>query len=349
MDERIANIGNKEDCTHIKYFIQKLLAIYLKDLDKLIYSIKLDKVVRLDNAKKLNTINDSIINDIEHINNSMSDPRAIKLLGQIFRESRPQYYYASEIMDKGFKKYKGYPGDFEMMKYVYNNEVCSDNIIGKYFDKYFLDNAYAIAVRGRKNKMVNILGRFINKTQNQSLDILNLPCGPARDIKELLETVDIKSKAEIKITCVDQDEEALAFAESSISNKYKNISVSFKKGNIINYVRSMDKHINEMGKYDLVYSIGLADYLPDKLLKNMILFSFKLLKPNGKMIYAFKITDKDPFAPLPPKWFCDWQFVSRNLSDSWEVIKQSGIQGFRVQPEEWEESGRIVFLTIEKI
>jgi len=74
-----------------------------------------------------------------------------------------------------------------------------------------------------------------------------------------------------------------------------------------------------------------------------------MIKPGGKLIFAFKITSKDPFAPLPPKWFCDWIFVPRNQQDVYKLLDNSGIKKESILKEEFEESGRINFITVRKI
>ena len=329
-------------------FLNSTLVEYTNELDALIIKINQNKSSINNNLfSKLKQMNDSIVLGAETTSRNIENPILLKKFKEFFRGTRPEYFYSSEIMEKGLKKLRGYPGDFEMMEYVYNNKVCSSSILGKYFDKYFIENAYAEAVRGRKDKMVELLIKFIDNSNTTGLSILNLPCGPARDVYELIEK-GFKNKNSISITCVDQDTDALAFANKNISFSPSNLRINFKQGNILNYIRYPEKNRAELGVFNLVYSVGLADYLPDKLLKNMIKFSFGLLRKDGRLIFAFKIEDKDPFAPLPPKWFCDWEFVPRNLNASKKIISESGIENFELEKEEFEKSGKIVFLTVIK-
>jgi len=90
----------------------------------------------------------------------------------------------------------------------------------------------------------------------------------------------------------------------------------------------------------------LADYLPDRILKNMIKNSFKGLKKNGSFVIAHK--DKDiTFSHLPPEWFCDWVFVSRNEADMLKVINDAELKNFSYDIKR-EKSGQIFFMTITK-
>jgi cyclopropane fatty-acyl-phospholipid synthase-like methyltransferase len=231
-----------------------------------------------------------------------------------------------------------------MMDYVYNNKICSNNIFGQYFDVYFIRNAYSEAVRGRKNLMRNILLEEIG--QQKELRILNIPCGPSRDVQEFLETKQANNNFEI--VCVDNDNESLEFSEKAIFGLEKSENISFRQGNILDYSRNPAKAEKDLGTFDVIYSIGIADYFPDKLLQKFIYFTYAMIKPGGKLIFAFKITNKDPFAPLPPKWFCDWVFVPRSLEESIKVVEESGIEAFAKTKETWEESGKICFLEYKK-
>jgi len=297
----------------------------------------------------LKVLNDAIVKSGNELVEAIGKKKVAKEILKYFRETRPQYFYSSEIMDKGFKKYRGYPGDFEMMNFVYDNQMCSQELLGKYFDLYFLNNAYAEAVRGRKNKMVELLSETIDDFDRERIKLLNLPCGPARDVREFIGRPGLRKDLEIDIVCVDQDSEALSFAKGTMPLVPRNVRLDFKVGDIIKYVRHPELHASELGRFDFVYSIGLADYLPDKLLQNLIRFCWSLLNRNGKITFAFKIEERDPFAPLPPKWFCDWEFVSRSLNEAKELMINSGIEGYELTGEEWEKSGRIVFITAKKI
>jgi hypothetical protein len=341
----LSEINGCVDRELIFHLLEGPLDSYLQQLDALVLDLERDDDRTEEKDTALQRLNDSFLKTAEECLNGFQDKRNTRVFLKYFRETRPEYYYSSEIMDKGYKKYRGYPGDFEMMHYVYGNQPCSRSLLGRYFDVYFLNNAYAVAVRGRKNKMVAILRATLEGHAGKSLRILNLPCGPARDVQEFVGSPGLRTDVAVEIVCVDQDLEALEYARAAIKDIPSNIKIIFQQGDILNYIRRPDEYTEALGTFDFVYSIGLADYLKDKLLENMIDFSWKLVSPEGKMTYAFKIEDRDPFAPVPPKFFCDWHFVSRGLDEAWKIVKASLPEVSVFDAEEWEESGRIAFLT----
>jgi hypothetical protein len=347
-EEFTARIQNKSARERVFHFLEHDLEFFAKELDHFseLISREPDGLLK-KSSEHLKNLVDAIVLKAEESTQGL-DRKFVEEIGSVFRRVRPQYYYASLIVEKGFKKERGYPGDYEMMNYVYNCQPCSITKMGRYWDYYFVNDAYAQAVRGRKNKMVEILRRYIKENCLKNIRILNLPCGPARDIKELMEFKELNKAVGVEVLCVDQDPEALHYARGAITAAPQNCKVTFMQGNIVRYIRDKERFVKELGPFDLVYSIGIADYLPDRLLEKMVLFSWKLLKGGGRITYAFKIKDKDPAAPLPPKWFCDWHFISRNLDDAIGVIKRSGIDNYFFEDVVWEDSGRIAFLTVRK-
>jgi len=321
---------------------------FLKGIDKLNQEMQ-DKA-QIDEQKFLyfeKAIND-LIEKAENLTKKINDKKITRKMKKTLRYLGGDWFYQSEIMMKGFKKIRGYPGDFEMMNFVYNNNLISNNPVGLYFDKYFLNNAYAAAVRGRKNKMVEILEKQFKTLQDktQNFKLLNLACGPSREIQELfLKELNVQSN--VNYICLDLDKEALDFSKKALKNIPGKVKMKFFQENILELLKKPEQYQSKLGNCDIVYSIGLADYLPDKIMRKMINAGFKLLKSKGSLILAFKITDKDPFAPVPPDWFCDWRFVPRSEDDVEELIKTAQIENYSVS-KEWEETGKIEYFFINR-
>lgn len=142
---------------------------------------------------------------------------------------------------------------------------------------------------------------------------------------------------------MDFDKEALEFSKERLNNVPKNIKIEFLNEDIIDIVRS--KKDEKLNIQHLIYSIGLADYLPDRVLKHFISTAFSLLYSGGEFIIAHK--DKDKFKPLVPDWFTDWVFYPRNVKDLMKLVGDSvaGNYSFNL---DWENTNKIFFLIITK-
>jgi extracellular factor (EF) 3-hydroxypalmitic acid methyl ester biosynthesis protein len=95
----------------------------------------------------------------------------------------------------------------------------------------------------------------------------------------------------------------------------------------------------------LIYSVGLYDYLPDKVLKRLLTAQMNLLKPGGRMILAFK--DAEAYDKTMYDWGCDWQFVKRTEPEVLDLLDDLGIGADMVTPSR-DQSGIILFCAITK-
>lgn len=271
----------------------------------------------------LTHLSNQIIQRGFELTKNIEDKRVTKKIKATFRTLVGSLVYQSIIMKRGLEKPKGYPGDYEMLEFIYDNKEISEGI-GHYFDRYFLSDPLAEAVRNRKDLMFKMLRKIIGASPFSDLNILNLACGSSRDILELLKGKPLQKN--IAITCVDQDKEALDFSKKQISNLTSdNTKVDFIRENLANLL--IPNHTNTViSQQNIIYSIGLADYLPDKFLKRLINYSYNQLLPKGTFIIAHK--DYTKYLPISADWFCDWKFIKRSENDFINLIQSSEIDQY---------------------
>ncbi|RJP29200.1 MAG: hypothetical protein C4533_05215 [Candidatus Omnitrophota bacterium] len=296
--------------------------------------------------KEIVTINDNIVQKGDELENQLNNKILIKKVKKAFREICGPWVYKAEIVKHAFEKPRGYPGDYKLIEIIYDNKPLS-SALGYCYDKYLLSNAYAVAVRNRENEMGKILRDFIIKEVHlPKIRILNIACGSCREIKEVLSDSKLLLKNNVSFSLVDQDEEALKFSEESLNEVVNKVPLHFFQHNVLDYINQNSKYSEILGKYDLIYSIGLADYLPDRVLKNLISFCFNLLNSKGRLIIAHK--DVSKYKPLPPDWWCDWSFYPREENHLLNLIVKSEIDGFDIKISR-EPSNIILFITIQKV
>jgi len=268
-----------------------------------------------------------------------------KEIKSIFRSMVGSWIYESKYLKRGFEKPRGYPGDYKMIEAIYDNKPRSEGI-GRYLDSFFLNNSYAGAVRNRKDKIVDILDDFLKKADSPIVRILNLASGSCREIKELFEKIS-KVEKEVKFTCIDHDEEALDFAQEALKSLPKKAQVKFVKENILTMPERQKYYAELLGGQNLIYSLGLIDYVPDRILKRLIKLWFNLLAPEGRMLLTHKDIDRDPLAPLAPDWYCNWKFVPRNEAYFINLVKDS-IEDNHSLVLSRDASRKIIFLFVDK-
>jgi hypothetical protein len=327
----------------IHLFLSKEVETFSNQLVELDRGIESNEVSLEIGVKKLFLLVDGIMKQAEAIEEIITQKVILKKIKGIFREIlKDGPAYKSVIVKRAHDKPRGYPGDYETLELVYENKTISEGI-GFCIDKYMLNDDYIIAVRNRKDMMKEILSNYVKKVNSQLLNILNVGCGSCREIRELFQH-GFNTDKDLIFNFIDQDEEALNFCRGKI----KGIpgKFIFMKEGIVNLPRH-EKYKKILNGQDMIYSIGVADYLPDMVLAALIEFCFGLLNPKGKIIIAHKnITE---YRASAPDWFCDWHFFPRNKEKLAGIIKKHGeINNYKIECIE-EKSKRIFFMVINKI
>lgn len=339
--------SNKNIRPQVERFFNKEVKQYHEDLSALFHEMANGKIESQEVEKRLTTLtNDLLIkgNTLE----GLVDDISMKKIKQLFRELTGCWFYQSPIGKMSYEKPRGYPGDYELFEIIYNGKpLAKEKTVGFYFDQYFLNNAYTQAVRTRKDKMKNILQDLIENSNSPCLRLLNVACGPCREIRELLSDPPLASRAHVCFTGLDNDEGALKFSQSTL-DKLKlppDITLRFLKENVLSLFRD-SKYYNVIGKQDVIYILGLTEYLPDRIFKKLLHFLSQLLGDKGMLVITYK--DKDILFPsLPPDWLCDWAFIKRSKDDLLNTAKGLGLDKYSLRIEK-ESTGTIFFLIFTK-
>ncbi len=216
-----------------------------------------------------------------------------------------------------------------MLEFIYKNESVSKNI-GLYFDNIFLKSPYSVSIRNRKNYLSRKIIDFVNTSLLDSLNILSLCSGTGREIADSLSL--LNSLKRVNFTFVEIDKKALDFSKKLLSRSCKkNINFSFKQEVIFNILKA-DSLINKYEKKNLIYTLGIIDYLSDRAAKRIIKILYSLLEKGGRLILTHRNKDKT-FPPIPPDWLCDWKVISRNKDEMMNLFYEAGISDFSLSAE----------------
>jgi hypothetical protein len=308
----------------ISDFFLKDMLDYISKVIKLNSQLSKEEKYSEEIEKRLDQLNTQILLKGYCLEELFSDKAVMQKVKDNFRQLLGVWIYKSAIMKRAFDKPRGYPGDYKLLEIVYDNKPISKNI-GAYFDNYFLKNPYAVAIKIRKDHLREMLQSFINETKLNKINILNIACGSCREIKELLPN--LKTKSFITFNCFDWDEEAIRFSQDVLLPvSPKNVELRFIREDVMNLIKG-GSSTQSLEKQNLIYSIGLIDYLPDRALKKLIYVLYQLLSKDGKLILTHKNKEKT-FPPIPPDWACDWKFVARDKEEVIKLFYDSGISEF---------------------
>lgn len=225
-------------------------------------------------------------------------------LRKVFRLELQTLCSRGPLWNHALIKPRGYPGDFEILSAIYRNTPITRDPVGYELDRAFLTSPLAEAVRNRKDAVVTYLFTKIQFMEKENVRILNLACGPCVDVADLLDT-DLASH--LSILCIDQDKEALDFAKSIIGQRASNHNISYLQANALR--ARIPTNLEIAAPFDIIYSVGLLDYIPDRLLSIALRNWWQMLGPGGSLLLTIK--DKDKYDSTFYDWMADWTFISR--------------------------------------
>lgn len=249
-------------------------------------------------------------------------------------EMTGKYLDESVIFRHAREKPLGYAGDFRLIDWIYENKTLSEGK-GRLLDKAFLRSSSAQSVRNR--------GYFLTEQVNTVLDsnrrtsILNLGCGPCRDVFAALQILDLNG-FECDVHCIDSDHRAVSYAKNILDGRfYGRIGIEWEVANVF--------HIRLRQKYSLIWASGLFDYLNDRMAVALISRMWRWADNGGRIIVG-------NFHPCNPErnfmeWCVAWFLIHRSESEMTKLCIEAGIPSECISFE-YEPLGINLFLVINK-
>ncbi len=279
--------------------------------------------------REFNMIVEKISCDIiefEKQNIEKYEAKVYKLKAIFEKRYRPFFLYG-EYPKWVFEKPYGYAGDFQIIDNIYLNNPRSVGF-DRLWDNYFVQMTACNAARERKDTLKKYIYDFIKRSKNQSMRVMNLASGPARDIKELYDLGLENAFSTTIFDCYDFDAAALNYAHQLLNN-YNN--VNFYQKNAIRMALTKNIRREIPVEYNLIYCVGLFDYLDGPVAVKLITNLRKLLKKDGVLIIAnFGEKYRNSSAGLM-EWATEWYLIYRNEDEFRNLFLSSGCAKENVQ------------------
>jgi SAM-dependent methyltransferase len=210
-----------------------------------------------------------------------------------------------------YAKPRGYAGDFATIARMYDDEPLGITAVDRLIDRCFLDFPAVIAVQNRRT----LVGAQIRRTvERGGARITSLACGPARELFDFM-----RGGSSVKATLVDFDTQALAHCAAQRASHGLDAQVELVEANLIHVATG--RRALELPLQDLVYSIGLIDYLNDDLVVALLDWIHETLKPGGRVLLG-------NFHPANPTraimdHLLDWKLVHRDEAAMHRLAERS--------------------------
>lgn len=286
------------------------------------------------------------------------DDHFVRILGIIRRFSKEDYivhqkYYQKELVPlfevspynkRVYEKPFGYPGDYIMMLYLYDNGFEGDTTFAKFIHRYSMNVPTAKANHNRRHFYKAQIEKTVSEVENPN--ITSIACGPAVEIIEFLNKNGNANKA--SFICLDFEPRALEYVKEQINKMQQGKILSEKMRFITADVRDLlklDKVDALFGDQDLIYSSGLIDYFSDKISAKMVELLFKKLKKGGVLIVG-NVSDKDNSMAYT-EFLGEW-VLNRRSEDEMLKLADRITEDKEITIEHEKETGMNIFMSIKK-
>jgi hypothetical protein len=232
---------------------------------------------------------------------------------------------------------RGYPGDAELLDYIYGSRNVQPRIdgaspLGRRLCKYDLATPAPSAVRHRLRMAAAEIDRMASSGSRPH--VLSIACGHLREARYLQS---LHNGTLGRFVGLDQDPLSLAL----IRREWKDFGVEAVECDARMLFRN---GLAKLGKFDFIYSLGLYDYLSDKAAGRLLATALDMLNPGGK-VWIANFVEETPSAGYMEA-VMDWWLIYRSedklhsLADTLDGSKIASTRSF-VEPE-----GNVAFIEI---
>ena len=243
-------------------------------------------------------------------------------------------YAAHELMpllrecpmhSRAYDKPLGYAGDYMLMVLGNADELEGESLYGCLLHHTVQNFALGKAIVARCHTAGNAVADTLRK--DRATHIVSLASGPAIELKQMLEQLPPLEQP-VELTLVDVDEQAIQYAYDSLSRAIQKREdghlirlscLNFSIGQIMTPVDEDERRLVQdvLENADLIYSMGLFDYLNRAVAVRLLRRLYSLLAPGGRLFIGNLKRAHDC------SWAMDyavhWQLIYRTQADMIEL------------------------------
>lgn len=251
---------------------------------------------------------------------------------------------ASEFLRRTNLKPSGYAGDSTMMRMLYENAFRGPTIFSRFMHRHPVESVAAQAVRNRVGLLSQRISRAGRARPGKPVRVMSVAAGPAWELRDVFRSREDLGRYDV--TLLDQDPMALADAEATIASIQAQQGAAPKVQLVRDSVRTMlrDPRLGErLGKFDVLYSMGLFDYLTAPTAKAVLKRLYDLVAPGGELIVG-NFHTSNPTRMYMEYWM-DWVLIYRSEEQMQELAMELPGADARI---EFEDTRSQLFLCITR-
>ncbi|MGB5810003.1 MAG: class I SAM-dependent methyltransferase [Polyangiales bacterium] len=224
-----------------------------------------------------------------------------------------QHLIEAPVLRRAYEKPRGYPGDYEVMQHYFDNDFVGDTAFGMVFHKITNEHPLSAGVRTRSAHVATeIASRSAGRGHQEPLRVLSLGCGIAAEVG----FVHGASTSAVSWTLIDQEDEALARAYRNA----RTLAPSGVRGPDVSCVNVSFSQLfrgevspDAWGEHDIVFALGLFDYLPTRTASLLLSALYAKVSPGGTVFVANAAGPNDHF--WEPELALRWSLTYRDTRE----------------------------------
>jgi len=214
------------------------------------------------------------------------------------------HFMLSPLMHRCLTKPLGYPGDYVVMRYIYEDRFEGTSLLAKAIHLGGVSTPACNAVRARKDMIRKTIkeAALERAAKGMRTRILSIAAGPAQETLELLEQ-EPELAATLDVMLFDQDRDALEYVNNRIAMARARgagggMSIQLRHDTIRRLLDDKDI-FEEFGPVDLIFSSGLFDYLRFGTGVRLIRNLYSNLRVGGRLFVGNLVPEQ------PSRWIFD--------------------------------------------
>jgi extracellular factor (EF) 3-hydroxypalmitic acid methyl ester biosynthesis protein len=239
--------------------------------------------------------------------------------------------------ERAYSKPRGYAGDAVLLDYIYGREEMwpppAMSRLGRLIYDYTTSAPASAGVRARRGFAANLIDKLAE--ERPGLEVLSIAAG---HLREAALAAAVRRRRLGRFTALDGDRESLTVVQDT----YGPFGVEVVPARIS---RLISQRLS-IGRFDLVYSLGLFDYVDQPLGRRLVSSMFDLLRPGGCLVVANFMPGIRDVGYM--ETFMDWQLIYRTRHEMVDLtmdIPQSNCSDIRIFAEETQ---NIIFLQVTR-
>ncbi len=259
-------------------------------------------------------------------------------------------YEGCEFPHRAYFKPQGYAGDYRMMELAQAANLEGESLFQRFVHYYAQHTSLGRTIKGRAEVALEAAKQLVDS--GRPVRILSLACGPAVELRRLLATYP-RFEHKVEIILVDQDESALGSCLAELNQviglrgdnppiEIKCLHFSLRQ--LLAPKRGAERELiqEEIHGVDLIYSMGLFDYLLQPLARRTVARLASYLNPGGRLLVGnlMRVPDSSWQIEFATAWHLIYR-IEEEMHDLASAVEGAAKTGVTI-----DETGHCLFLDV---